>query len=180
MSKSSEEATAPPTSEHDVSYTKMVGIMLRGMQLLVESVRASLGRVESPHSADIQGQLDEQLLKIKAAQVAPEQMVPPDRVAAVCRAVHQFQALIAPVDPEAPALAPEQVAFGCLPRNRPLSGEEMRNGLLCLSQIVQDMADTADWNRLARYLSAMGEFDYELGRVSALDVREQLTGSARA
>ena len=178
MSKSSEEATA--TSEHDVSYTKMVGIMLRGMQLLVESVRASLGRVESPHSADIQGQLDEQLLKLKAAQVAPEQMVPPDRVAAVCRAVHQFQALIAPVDPEAPELGPTQLAIGCLPRHLPLSGQQLQEGLLKIAEVIQDLANNADWALLARYGSVLGEYDYALGLASALDVREQLTGSARA
>lgn len=56
----------------------------------------------------------------------------------------------------------------------------MRNGLLTLCRVVQDMADTADWDRVARYISAMGEFDYELGRVSALDVREQLTSSKSA
>ena len=58
--------------------------------------------------------------------------------------------------------------------------EQMRNGLLTLCRVVQDMADTADWDRVARYISAMGEFDYELGRVSALDVREQLTSSKSA
>lgn len=176
MSKSSEEAA----TAQDVGYATMVGIMLRGMQLLVETVSASVGRVGSENTEGVRAQLDEQLLKLKAAQVAPEQMVPPDRVAAVCRYVHQFQALIAPVDPDAPELAPEQIAFGCLPRNAPVSGEQMRNGLLTLCRVVQDMADTADWDRVARYISAMGEFDYELGRVSALDVREQLTSSKSA
>lgn len=170
MSKSSEKPAA-----EDVGYATMVGIMLRGMQLLVETLSASIGRIDSAHAEGVRAQLDEHLLKLKAAQVAPEQMVPPDRVAAVCRAVHQFQQFVAPVDPEAPALDASQVALGCLPRHKPVSGEELREGTLALSRLVQDMADTADWDRLARYLSAMGEFDYELGRVSALDVTQQLT-----
>lgn len=178
MSKSTEE---PPKTTHGTA--EMAGIMLRGMHLLVETVLGSLERVGTQDDQSglvIREHLNEHLLKLKAAQVAPEQLVSLEQIAQVCRGVHQFQALLAPVDPEAPELGPTQLAIGCLPRHLPLSGQQLQEGLLKIAEVIQDLANNADWERLARYGSVLGEYDYALGLASALDVREQLTGSVRA
>lgn len=178
MSKSSGEGV-----QETHGPAQMAGIMLRGMQLLVETVLGSFERVgaqDGEGSMVIREHLNEHLLKLKAAQVAPEQLVSLDQIAQVCRGVHQFQALIAPVDPEAPELGPTQLAIGCLPRHQAVSGQQLREGLLKIAEVIQDLADNANWDKLAQYCSVLGEYDYALGLASALDVREQLTGSARA
>lgn len=163
--------------QQQASYHKMVGIMLRGVLLLLETVERSTERLSDGAAPAIAASLAEHRLKLRAAEAMPEQVVPPEAVERVCRAAHQFQAQFAPVDAEAPELDLFQIQAGCLPRHHPMNGEQLRDAVLFLSRLAQDIAEHADWDKLARYISVLGEYDYELGRAMAMVTRESLRQS---
>lgn len=163
-------------SEH-AGYQQMVGIMLRGVLLLLDTVEQSTERMAPGSAPAITASLAEHRMRLRAAEAMPQQVVPPEAVERVCRAAHQFQAQFAALDPEAPVLDSFQIQTGCMPRHLPMSGEQLRDGVLFISKLAQDMAEHADWDKLARYLSVLGEYDYELGRATAMVTRESLRQS---